>query len=84
VQVPTFATTRKVALLIFGLALAAWEIVVRFGQDPAVLVFLAMCLGFQPAKNLDVLLRQNRPTPQTPAPDPDPAPQKPVPERSAP
>ena len=64
----TYEQFRKTALLIFGLSLGGWEVVFRHGQDPAVLVFLTMCLGFQPAVKLDTLLRKT-PEPQTPAPD---------------
>lgn len=80
-KTPSFIAVRRAVLLIFGLALAGWEIVFRYGEDEAVLVFLAMCLGFQPARNLDVLLRKNLP-PQTPVADLDPPPQKPVTDRS--
>ena len=65
----TYEQFRKIALLVFGLILGGWEVVLRHGQDPAVLVFLTMCLGFQPMAKLDTLLRKN-PEPQTTAPDP--------------
>ena len=65
----TYEQFRKIALLVFGLALAVWEIVFQHGRDPAVMVFLAMMLGFQPAVKLDTLLRKT-PPPQTPAPEP--------------
>lgn len=57
-KLPTHASMRKPILFVFGLVLAAWEIVVRFGQDPWVLVFLAMCLGFIPAKSIDEVFRR--------------------------
>ena len=65
----TYEQFRKTALLVFGLALGGWEVIFRHGQDSAVLVFLTMCLGFQPAFKLDTLLRKS-PEPQTPAPEP--------------
>jgi hypothetical protein len=57
-KVPSFASMRKPILFVFGLAMAVFEIVVRFGQDPYVFVFLLMCLGFIPAKSVDEILRR--------------------------
>lgn len=59
IKIPSFSRIRTAVLFIFGLTLAGWEIVFRHGQDEAVLVFLTMCLGFQPAKSLDVLLKKS-------------------------
>ena len=57
---------RKTSYWVFGLFFAAFEIVVRHGQEPAVFVFLAMCLGFKPAVHLDGLFTK-KPEPETPA-----------------
>ena len=65
----TYEQFRKVLLLVFGLGLAVWEVVIQHGRDPAVMVFLAMMLGFQPAVKLDTLLRKT-PAPETPATEP--------------
>ena len=59
IKVPSFNNIRTPVLFFFGLIVAGWELVIRHGQDEAVLVFLTMCLGFQPAKSLDVLLKKS-------------------------
>jgi hypothetical protein len=58
-KVPSFASMRKPILFAFGLAMATWEIVVAHGKDPYVFFFLAMCLGFIPAKSIDEILRKS-------------------------
>ena len=59
---------RKTSMWIFGLVFAAFEIVVRHGQEPAVFVFLLACLGFKPAVHLDNLFG-SKPALETPAPE---------------
>ena len=59
---------RKTWMWIFGLTFGAFEIVIRHGQDPAVFIFLAACLGFKPAVKLDGLFG-SKPEPETPAPE---------------
>jgi len=57
-KVPSFTHMKKPILFIFGLVMATFEIVVRFGQDPYVFLFLFMCLGFIPAKSADEIIRK--------------------------
>ena len=59
---------RKTSMWVFGLTFAAFEIVIRHGQDPAVFIFLLACLGLKPAIHLDNLFGK-KPEPQTPAPE---------------
>ena len=53
---------------IFCLGMAAFEIVIRHGEDEAVFVFLLAVLGFKPMMHIDGLFNK-KPEPQTPAPE---------------
>ena len=62
-KMPTEAATRRVLLLVGGMALTTWEIVVRHAAEPVVFLVLAAWLGFKPAVKMDGLLRQPAPEP---------------------
>ena len=53
---------------VFGLAMGAFEIIARHGEEPAVFVFLLACLGFKPMVRMDGLFG-NKPELETPAPE---------------
>lgn len=79
-KAPTFRQWQKPVAFIFGMAMAAFEIVKSGLERPGILVFLAMCMGIIPAGRVDGLIKKAGglkglladPPAQPPVPDPDP------------